>query len=74
MRTVGGTTFEDIDISEARTHPSHTHIRSRMHARGISVADTLACAQGEWTEYDEKAGESVSIMELTHEFKVHREK
>jgi hypothetical protein len=24
VRTVGGTTFEDIDISEARTHP-HTH-------------------------------------------------
>ena len=30
--------------------------------------------QGEWTEYDEKAGESVSIMELQHEFRVHREK
>jgi hypothetical protein len=30
--------------------------------------------QGEWTEYDEKAGDSVSIMELQHEFRTHREK
>jgi hypothetical protein len=46
-----------------------------MHAFG-SDAHACVCvvAQGEWTEYDEKAGESVSIMELTHEFKVHREK
>jgi hypothetical protein len=28
----------------------------------------------DWTEYDEKVSESVSIMELKHEFRVHREK
>ena len=49
--------------------------------RRVRCADaSRSCAfppfapQGEWTEYDEKAGESVSIMELQHEFRVHREK
>jgi hypothetical protein len=72
VKTIGGATFEDIDLGEARS-------AARACQNTLTRASAHICAlcpsrQGEWTEYDEAASDSVSVMELAHEFKVHREK
>jgi hypothetical protein len=72
VKTIGGATFEDIDLGEARSAARACQTPSR--ARVLISAHCAPSRQGEWTEYDEAASDSVSVMELTHEFKVHREK
>jgi hypothetical protein len=64
-----GAKFEDVDLGEVR----EARLRMR-HRQALSHAARRVPSQGEWTEYDEKAGESVSVMDLKHEFRVHREK
>jgi hypothetical protein len=39
-----------------------------------TVWEDVDLSEKEWADYDEKSGESVSIMELEWEFRVHKEK
>lgn len=56
-----------------------------LHAVALSLFCVCFCCQllqlfedvdlsDDWTEYDDDANESVSIMNVKHEFRVHREK
>jgi hypothetical protein len=65
-----GAKFEDVDLGEVR----EARLRKRCRLASAESCRARLPSQGEWTEYDEKAGESVSVMDLKHEFRVHREK
>lgn len=41
-------------------------------ANSSSKWDDVDLGEGEWTEYDEKAGESVGVFNTRHEWRVHR--
>lgn len=45
-----------------------------IKARSGKVFEDVDMSEGEWADYDEKSGESVSVMELQWQFRVHKEK
>lgn len=45
-----------------------------VRAKSGTVWEDVDLSDKEWADYDERSGESVSIMELQWEFRVHREK